>query len=829
MNIEKIRESLSKSIIKEKNISTELESSFLEYAMSVIVSRALPDARDGFKPVHRRVLYAAYGLGMTSTNPYKKSARLVGEVIGKYHPHGDTAAYETMVRLAQDFSMRYQLIDGHGNFGSIDGDSAAAMRYTEARLSKIADTVMNDIEKNTVDFVENYDGSEIEPTVLPALFPNMLANGSSGIAVGMATNIPPHNLIELWEAIRLVALNNDVTIEEIMEVLHGPDFPTQGLIVGTQGIHDYFHTGKGSVTIRSKTSIEYSESGKPKIIVTEIPYMVNKKNLIDKIIDLVKSGAIEGITDLRDESSREGIRIVIELKREIIPEVLLNKLFKTTQLQTNFSVNMLALYQNEPKLLNIKEAIRIYIEHQIEVLTRMTEFDLKKTQARLHILEGLAIAKNNVDKIISIIRDAKDNNKLIIDLMEIFKLSEIQSKAILDMKLRSLSAMEQEKINNEINELVIFTNKCNEILGSNDMKIKVILENLEKLVNKFGDRRKTEILYGVSANIDDEDLIPKQDIVITISSRGYLKRMPVDTYRSQKRGGVGVAGLTTNEDDSVSKIVVANTHTDILIFTTHAKVYRLRGHEIPLGSRQSKGIPAINFLPVEKSEKIVSILPINNYSETEYLYFVTVNGIIKKTNISLFQRVNANGKRALNLRENDKLFSVLTANDEVELFIASSNGRIVRCKSTDFRPMSRVASGVKGINTKDGSYVVGFSASNSGDKVLSIGTRGFGKMSDSNLYRLSKRGAKGVNTIKITPKTGKLIFASNVIGNEELLIITKSNKVIRTSLDQLRDIGRATSGVKLMNINDDDRIISGALFNDVNDEQPQIDQTIENN
>lgn len=806
-----IREELNKSTVYDKNISKELENSFLEYAMSVIVARALPDARDGFKPVHRRVLFAAYGLGMTSGSAHKKSARLVGEVIGKFHPHGDSAVYETMVRLAQDFSMRYPLIDGHGNFGSVDGDFAAAMRYTEARLSKIADTLLFDIDKNTVNFVDNYDGSETEPVVLPSLFPNMLANGASGIAVGMATNIPPHNLNEIVDATILVAKNPETTVSQIQEVLHGPDFPTKGEIVGTTGITDYFNTGRGSVIVRSKVDIEYLENNKPVIIVKEIPYLVNKKTLIEKIIDLVKNEQIDGITDLRDESSREGIRIMIELRKDIVPEVLLNKLFKMTQLQSNFSVNMLALVNGEPKLLNIKQSIEIYLEHQIEVLTRKTTFDLKKAQDRLHILEGLHIASEHVDEIIAIIKKSDDSALLIQELMSTFKLSELQAKSILDMKLRSLSAMEQGKIVSEINQLDADVKRYNELLSNRENKINLIIENLKKLVDKFGDKRATEILYNASADIDDEDLIPKQDIVITMSNRGYLKRMPIDTYRNQKRGGTGVMGLSTNNDDSVQNIIVANTHTDILMFSDFGKIYRLRGHEIPLGSRQSKGIPAINFLQVEKNERILSILPIDSY-ENNYLLFATINGIVKKTELKEFVNINVNGKRAITLKDNDKLFSVCICYDSDEAYIASSNGRLVRFNTNDVRTMGRTASGVKGINVSDGSFVVGFSTSRTGNKILSVGSKGIGKISDAELYRLTKRGSKGVWAIKVTPKTGKLVFAGAINGDEQSLIVTKNNKIIRFSLEQIRETGRNTSGVKLMNIEGNDRIQSVAIF-----------------
>ena len=816
-NENKIREQLAKSNEQDREISKELETSFLDYAMSVIVARAIPDARDGFKPVHRRVLYAAWNLGMTSGSQYKKSARLVGEVIGKYHPHGDTAVYDTMVRLAQDFSMRYPLIDGHGNFGSIDGDSAAAMRYTEAKMSKIADTMLENIEKQTVDFVDNYDGSEQEPLVLPAIFPNMLANGSSGIAVGMATNIPPHNLNEIAAGIELVAKNPEVSIEEIVKVLHGPDFPTAAQIIGGAGINEYFNTGRGSITIRSKVDIEAMDNGKSRLIVRELPYLVNKQQLIEKITELVKNNQIDGITDLRDESNRLGVRVVIELRRDVVPEVILNKLFKTTQLQTNFAVNMLALVGTEPRLLNIKQALQIYIDHQINVLLRKTKFDLKKAQDRLHILEGLHIASLHIDQIIKMIRSAKDDKILQEQLISSFKLSIVQAKAILEMRLRSLSAMEQSKIVDEMKILKENIQFFNLVLQDHNKQIDIILEQLKKIVDKFGDERRTEIVYGGIADIDEEDLIPIEDIVITMSTRGYLKRMAVDTYRSQHRGGVGVTGLTTHNDDDVMKILVANTHTDILLFSDFGKVYRLRGHEIPVGSRQSKGIPAINFVQIEKTEHIITMLPIDEYDEKTSLMFATVKGIVKRTVITEFEHINRNGKIALSLKDGDKLFDVQICSDDNEIYLGNSTGKLVRFKVSDVRKMGRTAAGVKGINI-DGGSVIGFSTSLTGDKILSIGSRGVGKISDVNLYRLTKRGSKGVTTLKVTPKTGKLIFTSCVDGTEDALLITKKGMIIRFSLTQIRDIGRATSGVKLMNIEDDDRIISVAIFKNTDHE-----------
>jgi len=837
INIDKIREDLKKTIVKEKPISHELETSFLEYAMSVIVSRALPDAKDGFKPVHRRILYAAYGLGMTSDKPYKKSARLVGEVIGKYHPHGDTAVYEAMVRLAQDFSMRYPLIDGHGNFGSVDGDSPAAMRYTEARMSKLADTMLDDIDKDTVDFVDNYDGSEKEPVILPALFPNMLGNGTSGIAVGMATNIPPHNLNELVAAIKLIANNHEVTIEEIEQVLKGPDFPTAAEIIGVGGIHDYFHTGRGSITIRAKGEYITHENGKSTIIFKEIPYMVNKADLISRIVDLVKNEHIEGIADLKDESSREGIRIVIETKKDVVPEVLMNQLYKNTSLQVNFSVNMLALVDGEPKLLNIKQALEVYLEHQIHVLIRKTRFDLKKAQEREHILQGLHIATNNIDAIIKIIREADDTPTAQNILMQQFNLSEIQSKAILDMRLKTLSSIERTRIEEELKQLAAKITELNNILGDEHKQTDIVVNNLDQLAKSFGDERKTTIQAGICADIEDEDLIPVEDIVITLSSKGYLKRLPIDTYRVQRRGGVGVIGLQTNKDDDVDQLITASTHTDILMLTDYGKVYRVRGHKIPIGSRQSKGIPAINIINIAKDEHVLSILPIDKYDEG-CLFFTTKKGIVKKTKLSEFERINNNGKIAICLKEGDRLFKVLKLNEQEEIYIGASNGKLVRFNSCQIRPMGRTAAGVRGIRLNEKDEVIGVSTSGCGNLILSIGTKGVGKLTPVDQYRLTKRNAGGVTTLKITPKTGKLVYIGAVNGNEDALMITSRCKIIRFSLSELNQIGRSTSGVKLMDVDEGEKIQSVSIFthkenDEANDQQdssePAIDdQTINN-
>ena len=813
-----IKEQLKQTKIIEKPITNELKNSFLEYAMSVIVARALPDARDGFKPVHRRVLYAAYGLGMNSSRAHKKSARLVGEVIGKYHPHGDTAVYETMVRMAQDFSMRYMLMDGHGNFGSVDGDGAAAMRYTEIRMSKIADSMLENINKDTVDFVDNYDGSESEPVVLPSLFPNLLANGTNGIAVGMATNIPPHNLGELIEAIKLIAHNKDITIDQIKEVLHGPDFPTGAQIVGVKGIDDYFRTGRGSIIVRAKGEYKTNESnGKSTIIFTEIPYQVNKTSLLQKIAELVSNkddeNGISGITDLRDESSREGIRIVIETKRDVSPEVLINQLYKKTQLQSSFPANMLALVGGEPKLLNIKEALEIYLNHQLEVLNRRVNYDLKSDLERKHILEGLKIAISNIDEVVKIIRNSSSDEECANKLKSSYNLSDRQTKAILDMRLRTLSGLEREKIENELKQLEDEINNYQKLLADRELQINDIIERLENLNRKFGDARKTEILYDVDVNISDEDLIKQQDIILTLSTRGYLKRLPIDAYRIQHRGGVGVIGTTTYEDDDVSRIIVANTHTDILIFTNKGKIYRMRGHQFPQGSRTSKGLPAISFMQgIEKGENVVTLLPLNNYDENSYLLFVTDKGIVKKTSITEFINIMRNGKRCITLHENESLFDVVQISEQDQIILGASNGQAVKFDHSKIRNMGRTAHGVKGMNLGN-AHIVGLSTNKQGQYILSIGAKGIGKLTDIDEYRLTNRNAKGVKSLKVTTKTGPLIATKAVNLDDEILIITNKNKVIRLAVNTIRETSRNSQGVKLVNLeNDDDKVRDIAVF-----------------
>ncbi|CAM9120081.1 DNA gyrase subunit A [Mycoplasma marinum] len=795
------------------HISTEMRNSFLEYAMSVIVSRALPDARDGLKPVHRRILYAMSDMGLEASKPHKKSARIVGEVLGKYHPHGDTAAYEAMVRMAQDFSMRYPLVDGHGNFGSVDGDSAAAMRYTEARMSKISALLVDGIKKDTVNFVDNYDGSEQEPQVLPARFPNLLVTGATGIAVGMATNIPPHNLTEVINGVIALSRNPEITIEELNQYVTGPDFPTSASILGNAGIRKAYATGNGSVTIRSTTRIEEMKNGKARIIVTELPFMVNKAKLIEKIAHLVKDKYIEGITDLRDESSRKGIRVVVELRRDVVPEVVLNKLFKLTPLQTNFGINMLALVNGEPKVLDLKIALKTYLDHQIEVVTRRTQFDLQKAQDRAHILEGLQIALDNIDEIITMIRSSKTDAEAQAKMMEKFELSEIQAKAITDMRLGRLTGLAREKMQAELDELHQMIAYYRNILDNKEVLLEVITDELTAVRDKFGDDRRTQILEGAFGNIDDEDLIPRKDIAITMSSRGYVKRIPLEEYKTQNRGGVGTKAMTTYEDDNVESILVATTHTDLLIFSTKGKVYRIRAHQIPELSKQAKGIPFVNIIGIEKGEKVVSMLTLNEYNEGQFLLTVTQNGIVKKTDIKEYERINKNGKIALGLKENDELVKAMIVEDETEIIIGASHGKVVRFPATEVRKMGRTASGVKGIDLsgESKSLVVGASSSLEGDKILSVGKDGFGKMTNISEYRMTKRGAKGVKSIN-TLKAGKLVSIRVVNGTEDIMVITKQGITIRMDMSQVPTSSRATKGVKIIKLNDKNTIKSIALI-----------------
>lgn len=809
--------------IKQRNISEEMKKSFVSYAMSVIVSRALPDVRDGLKPVHRRILYAMNDLGMTSDKPYKKSARIVGEVIGKYHPHGDTAVYDSMVRMAQEFSYRYMLIDGHGNFGSIDGDGAAAMRYTEARMSKISMELIRDINKNTVDFIDNYDGEEREPVVLPSRFPNVLVNGGTGIAVGMATNIPPHNLGEVIDATIALIDNPDITIKELMEdYIFGPDFPTGALLLGRSGIKSAFETGRGSVVMRAKVDIEEMKNGKPRIIISEIPYQVNKATLVEKIATLVRDKEIDGITDLRDESNREGIRIVVELRREVQAEVVLNQLYRLTALQSSFGVNMLALVNGRPELLNLLQVLSHYRDHQVEIVTRRTQFELKKAEDRAHILQGLMIALDHIDEVISIIRSSKDDPEAITRLNEAFDLTEIQSKAVLDMQLRRLTGLQRDKVENEFNELTILIVDLKDILANHDRLLTIIKDELIEIKTKFGDDRRSEI---VEADIDmlDEDLIPVEDIVVTMTMNGYIKRTTVDSFNTQNRGGKGVRGISTYDEDTVDQFIAMSTHDYLLLFTNLGKVYRIRGFNVPSSSRTSKGIPVVNLLNLTEGETVKTLVKVAKDDESKYAFFVTKQGIVKRVEVQEFESIRQNGKIAITLREDDELVGVRMTNGDNEIIIGGSNGKAVRFDENEVRSMGRTASGVIGFNVDEGE-VVGIATDREGQYILAVTEKGYGKRTDIAEYRRTKRGAKGVKTVNITEKNGNLVSLRAVNGDEEALIISNEGTVIRTEISNIGIYGRSTIGVRLINVGETDSVSQVAILQPTV-EEPDEEQT----
>ncbi len=805
--------------IKQINISSEMKKSFLEYSMSVIISRALPDVRDGLKPVHRRILYAMNDLGMTADKPFKKSARIVGEVIGKYHPHGDFAVYATMVRMAQDFSYRYMLIEGHGNFGSIDGDGAAAMRYTEARMSKVSMELLRDLNKDTVDFTDNYDGEEREPVVMPARYPNVLANGGTGIAVGMATNIPPHNLGEVIDATIALIDNPDITIREIMENhMYGPDFPTGAYILGRSGIKSAFETGRGSVVMRAKVAIDELANGKPRIIVSEIPYQVNKANLVEKIAGLVREKLIDGITDLRDESNREGIRIVIELRKEVQAEVVLNQLYRMTALQSSFGVNMLALVNNKPELLNVLQILENYRDHQIEIITRRTQFELKRAQDRSHILEGIIIALDHIDEVIEIIRHSKDDAEASGKLLDRFGLSVIQSKAILDMQLRRLTGLQRERVEAEYNELVILITDLKDILGNHNRLLSIIKEELLEIRARFGDDRRSEI---IEADIDmlDEDLIPVEDILVAMTMNGYIKRTSLDAFSLQNRGGKGVRGISTYEDDIVDQFLAMSTHDDLLLFTNKGKVYRLRGFHVPASSRTSKGVPVVNLLSLDEGEEVKTLVKVKrDDEESKYAFFVTKFGIVKRVEISEFDSIRQNGKIAITLREDDELVAVRMTNGDNEIIIGGSNGKAVRFEESQVRAMGRSASGVQGFNV-DGGEVVGVATDKEGQHILAITEKGYGKRTELSEYRITKRGAKGVKTVNITEKNGNLVALRAVNGDEEALIISSDGTVIRIEVKNVGIYGRSTIGVRMINVGENDYVASVAIMSPSDEEE----------
>lgn len=812
--------------IKKRPLVEEMRKSFISYAMSVIVQRALPDVRDGLKPVQRRIIHGMNELGCYSDKPYKKSARIVGEVMGKYHPHGDSSIYEALVRMAQDFSYRYMLVDGHGNFGSIDGDGAAAQRYTEARMSKISMELVREINKNTVNFIPNYDGEESEPEVLPARFPNLLVNGTTGIAVGMATNIPPHNLGEVIDAILAVSHNPDITIMELMEnYIQGPDFPTGAYILGKSAIKKAYETGNGLIVMRAKTDIIDIHGGKKAIVVTEIPYMVNKARLIEKMADHVKEKRIEGITEIRDESNREGIRIVIELRKDVQPEVILNQLFKLTALQTTFGVNSIALVNNEPQTLNLKQMITYYLQHQEEVIRRRTAFDLKKAEDRAHILDGLKRALDEIDAIIELIRTSRTTEIIQQRLMDEFNMSDRQAKAIREMQLQRLAGLERQKIEDELNQLLELIKDLKDILNNKQRVLEIIETELLQIKNKFADKRRTEIIQG-TFDLEDEDLIPVEDVIISLTTNGYIKRMPVDTYKSQNRGGRGIKGMSTNEDDIVDSLIHMSTHDDLLFFTNFGRVYRIKGYNVPEYGRTAKGLPVVNLLDLDKNESVKSMISIDKDQIDEnkqlFLFFVTLNGIVKKTPLDEFRNIRQTGKIAIGLREDDELVAVKLTSSEDEILVAASNGKLIRFANKDVRSMGRTASGVRGINV-DGSHVIGMTTNWEGQFIMVISENGYGKMSPIQDYRLSHRGGKGVKTMNTTTKTGQLVALRAVNGNEDLLIITSEGIIIRLPMEQVKTAGRNTQGVRLIKVSEGSVVSSVEVVDKAIEDEVEID------
>ena len=791
------------------NLTREMKTSFIDYAMSVIVARALPDVRDGLKPVHRRILYGMNELGVTPDKPHKKSARITGDVMGKYHPHGDSSIYEAMVRMAQWWSYRYMLVDGHGNFGSMDGDGAAAQRYTEARMSKIALEMLRDINKNTVDFVDNYDANEREPLVLPARFPNLLVNGATGIAVGMATNIPPHNLGETVDAVKLVMDNPEVTTKELMEVLPGPDFPTGALVMGKSGIYKAYETGKGSIVLRSRTEIEVTKTGRERIVVTEFPYMVNKTKVHEHIVRLVQEKRIEGITAVRDESNREGVRFIIEVKRDASANVILNNLFKMTQMQTSFGFNMLAIQNGVPKILSLRQILDAYIEHQKEVVTRRTQFDKEKAEARAHILEGLLIALDHIDEVIRIIRASETDEEAQAELMSKFKLSERQSQAILDMRLRRLTGLERDKIQSEYDELIALIADLADILAKPDRVAQIIKEELDEVKRKFGDKRRTELMVGEVLTLEDEDLIEESDVLITLSNKGYIKRLDQAEFTAQKRGGRGVQGTGVKDDDFVRELVSTSTHDHLLFFTNKGRVYRLKGYEIPEYGRTAKGLPVVNLLKLDEGESIQTIINVDSErSDDAYLFFTTRAGIVKRTSVKEFANIRQNGLKALNLKDEDELINVLLTQEDMDIIIGTKLGYAVRFNQSTVRSMSRSATGVRGVNLREGDTVVGASVITDQDEVLIITEKGYGKRTVATEYPTKGRGGKGMKTANVTDKNGPLAGLLTVTGDEDLMIITDKGVMIRTNVANISQTGRSTMGVKVMRLDQDAKIVT---------------------
>ncbi|WP_242216295.1 DNA gyrase subunit A [Listeria monocytogenes] len=815
--------------ITEINLNKEMRTSFLDYAMSVIVARALPDVRDGLKPVHRRILYAMNDLGMTSDKAYKKSARIVGEVIGKYHPHGDTAVYFTMVRMAQDFSYRNMLVDGHGNFGSVDGDMAAAMRYTEARMSKISMELLRDINKDTIDYADNYDGSEREPVILPARFPNLLVNGSSGIAVGMATNIPTHHLGEVIDGVLALSHDPEITIRDLMEYIPGPDFPTAGMIMGRSGIRRAYESGRGSITVRGRVDIEEKKNGKETIVITEIPYQVNKARLVERIAELAREKKIDGITSLNDESDRSGMRIVIEVRRDISASVIVNNLFKMTALQTTFGINMLALVDNHPKVLNLKEILYYYLEHQKVVIRRRTEFELRKAEARAHILEGLRIALDNIDAIIKLIRGSKTSDVAKEGLMTQFNLSDKQAQAILDMRLQRLTGLEREKIEEEYQNLVALINDLKAILADDERILEIIREELEEIKVKYADKRRTEILAGDLVSLEDEDLIPEEEVAITLTKRGYIKRLPLSTYRSQRRGGRGIQGMSTHEDDFVEHLVATSTHDTLLFFTNTGKVYRSKGYEVPEYGRTAKGIPIINLLGIESQEQVNAVINLSEFTDDSYLFFTTKHGVVKRTTLSQFAKIRQSGLRAVELRENDELISVQMTDGSKNMIIATKHGQSIYFSEENIRVMGRTAAGVRGIRLREDDEVIGMEVLEDDEKVLVVTEKGYGKQTPASQYPLRNRGGMGVKTVTITEKNGNLVAMKTVTGEEDLMLMTVSGVLIRFEIDTVSQTGRSAMGVKLIRLDEDEKVATVAKVPKEEDEvelEEEIDETL---
>ncbi|MHC0040765.1 DNA gyrase subunit A [Streptococcus periodonticum] len=791
------------------NLTSEMKTSFIDYAMSVIVARALPDVRDGLKPVHRRILYGMNELGVTPDKPHKKSARITGDVMGKYHPHGDSSIYEAMVRMAQWWSYRHMLVDGHGNFGSMDGDGPAAQRYTEARMSKISLEMLRDINKNTVDFADNYDSSEREPLVLPSRFPNLLVNGATGIAVGMATNIPPHNLGETIDAVKLVMDNPDVTTRDLMEVLPGPDFPTGALVMGKSGIHRAYETGKGSIVLRARTEIEETKSGRERIVVTEFPYMVNKTKVHEHIVRLVQEKRIDGITAVRDESNREGVRFIIEVKRDASAHVILNNLFKLTQMQTNFSFNMLAIQNGVPKILSLREILLAYIEHQKEVVTRRTVFDKEKAEARAHILAGLLIALDHIDEVIRIIRNSETDAEAQAELMARYKLSERQSQAILDMRLRRLTGLERDKIQSEYDDLMKLIADLADILAKPERVVAIIKEELEEIKRKFSDERRTELMIGEVLSLEDEDLIEEADVLITLSNKGYIKRLNQDEFTAQRRGGRGIQGTGVKDDDFVRELVSTSTHDHLLFFTNKGRVYRLKGYEIPEYGRTAKGLPIVNLLKLDEGETIQTIINVQaEHDDNSYLFFTTRYGVVKRTSVTEFANIRQNGLKALNLKDEDELINVFLTNGQADIIIGTKMGYAVRFNENQVRNMGRAATGVRGVNLRAGDHVVGASVISDDQEVLVITEKGYGKRTLASEYATKSRGGKGMKTANITEKNGSLAGLMAVNGDEDLMIITNTGVIIRTNVANISQTGRATLGVKVMRLDKGAQIVT---------------------